>query len=63
VKIRPKVFEFTRRRLAYLRGAEIVSVAQQVRLTSVAANTLLNQARRQVIPAFRERGVWKMPTD
>jgi Fic family protein len=57
------MLESLHRRLAYLRGAEIVPIAQRARLTSVAANTLLNQARRQVIPAFRERGVWKMPTD
>jgi Fic family protein len=56
------MLESLHRRLAFLRGAEIVPVTEQARRTMVPANTLLNQARRQVIPAFRERGVWKMPS-
>jgi Fic family protein len=56
------MLESLHRRLAFLRGAEIVPVTEQARRTMVPANTSLNQARRQVIPAFRERGVWKMPS-
>jgi Fic family protein len=57
------VLEAMHRRIAYLRGAEIVPAAEVARSLSIRSNVLLNQARRQVIPAFRERGVWKLPAD
>ncbi len=57
------MLESIHRRVAYLRGAELVSVTDSARAQSVNTNTVLNQARRQVIPAFRERGVWKLPAD
>ena len=57
------LLESMHRRIAYLRGASIVPVADLARALSIRSNVLLNQARRQVIPAFRERGVWKLPDD
>jgi hypothetical protein len=35
----------------------------EARRTGATVNSLLNQARRQTIPAFRERGVWKIGLD
>ena len=57
------MLESMHRRIAYLRGASIVPVTDLARTLSIRSNVLLNQARRQVIPAFRERGVWKLPED
>ena len=55
------MLESMHRRIAYLRSASIVPLSDLARTLSIRSNVLLNQARRQVIPAFRERGVWKLP--
>jgi Fic family protein len=57
------MLESMHRRIAYLKGAKIVPAVDVARHRSMNTNVLLNQARRQVIPAFRERGVWKLPAD
>ena len=57
------MLESMHRRIAYLRSASIVPASDLARTLSIRSNVLLNQARRQVIPAFRERGVWKLPED
>ncbi len=54
------ILESLHRRVAYLEGKEIHAVAEEARRRNVAVSALLNQARRQSIPAFRERGVWKI---
>src|SRR3989338_6359324 len=46
------------KRLAYLRGEEIVTLADFAKTHPSSLQTLLNSARRQSIPAFREEGVW-----
>ena len=51
--------ESLHKRLAYLRGQEIVRLSDWVRQQELAINSQLNAARRQTIPAFREKGVWK----
>jgi Fic family protein len=57
------MLESLHRRIAYLRGADIRLAADVARSRGISVNVFLNQARRQVIPAFRERGVWKFPAD
>jgi Fic family protein len=57
------MLESLHRRIAYLRGVEIVPASSHAKRIGVPTNALLNQARRQNIPAFRERGVWKLPAD
>jgi Fic family protein len=57
------VAESLHRRLAHLRGNEIGDVAEVAQQRSIVPSVLMNQARRQLVPAFRERGVWKIPTD
>jgi Fic family protein len=57
------MLESLHRRIAYLRGVEIRPAADHAKRIGMPTNTLLNQARRQIIPAFRERGTWKIPAD
>jgi Fic family protein len=57
------MLESLHRRTTYLRGNEIVTVAALAKARGVQLNMLLNYARRQTIPAFRERGVWKIAAE
>ncbi|RLC36142.1 Fic family protein [Candidatus Falkowbacteria bacterium] len=52
--------EAMHRRIAYLRGEKIVTLADYIRSYKLSAPAFLNSARRQNIPAFREKGVWKI---
>ena len=52
--------ESLHKRLAYLDGLEIIPLAQYAETKESSFHTLLNSARRQTIPAFREKGVWKI---
>ncbi len=52
--------ESMHKRIAYLRGDKITSLADFARVHKQSINALLNAARRQTIPAFREKGVWKI---
>lgn len=57
------VIESLHKRLAYLKALEIVDLADHAKTTDQSVHTLLNAARRQTIPAFREKGVWKIGRD
>jgi Fic family protein len=52
--------ESLHRRLAYLRGLRVARLTDYAREAGLAPNTQLNAAKRQTIPAFRERGIWKI---
>lgn len=52
--------ESLHKRLAYLHGGTIITLADYARRHRQSAPALLNAARRQTIPAFREKGVWKI---
>lgn len=52
--------ESLHKRLAYLRGDRIDSLSAFAKAEDLSLNTLINAARRQTLPAFRERGVWKI---
>ena len=52
--------ESLHKRLSYLRGDKIIKLTDHALNTGVIAPILLNQARRQTIPAFREQKVWKI---
>jgi Fic family protein len=54
------LLESLNKRLAYLRGNEIVSLAEYAQSSGESLNALSNAARRQTIPAFREKGIWKI---
>ena len=55
--------ESLHKRIAYLRGAEIVRLADYAKQHKKPSASLINAARRQSIPAFREKGVWKITAD
>lgn len=54
------VKESLHKRIAYLEGQKILPLAQYAKLHSKNLSSLLNSAKRQSIPAFREKGVWKI---
>ena len=53
--------ESLHKRIAYLKGETIVPLADYTKKHSLSGPALTNAARRQKIPAFREKGVWKIP--
>ena len=54
------LIESLHKRLTYLKGLEIIDLADFARSSDQSVNTLLNAARRQTVPAFREKGIWKI---
>ena len=54
------LLESLHKRLAHLRGDRIIKLSDHIRKHSLPAPATTNAARRQTIPAFRERGVWKI---
>ena len=52
--------ESLHKRITYLRGEKITTLADCAKAGRKSLNTLLNAARRQTIPVFREKGVWKI---
>lgn len=54
------LMESLHKRIAYLKGEVIVTLSEYTKRHKKSAPALLNAARRQNIPAFRERGVWKI---
>ena len=56
----PALAESLHKRIAYLEGQEILTLAQYAKLHVVPLASLINAGRRQTIPAFREKGVWKI---
>ena len=52
--------ESLHKRLSYLKGAEIVKLSDYVRQNGLSAPAVTNAARRQTLPTFREKGVWKI---
>ena len=54
------LIESLHKRISYLTGSEIINLSDYVRNYGLKAPTVFNAARRQSIPAFRERGVWEI---
>ena len=52
--------ESLHKRIAYLQGDKISTLADYAKAYKKSINALLNAARRQTIPAIREKGVWKI---
>ena len=48
------------KRLAYLEGMEIVTLAEYAKRKGISHSNLINKAHRQTIEAFLEKGVWKI---
>ena len=52
--------ESLNKRLAYLRGDEIIKLSEYAKAGSFHAPALTNAAKRQTIPAFRQEGTWRI---
>jgi len=52
--------ESLHKRIAYLKGQTIVKLADYAKKHNLTTNSQLNAAKRQTIPAFREKGIWKI---
>ena len=48
------------KRLAYLEGAQIITLAEYAKKYKLLHSNLINKAKRQTIEAFLEKGVWKI---
>jgi Fic family protein len=48
------------KRITYLQGKSIVKLSEYAEKNKLSYPNLINKAKRQTIPAFRERGVWKI---
>ncbi|KKQ53603.1 MAG: hypothetical protein US70_C0001G0007 [Parcubacteria group bacterium GW2011_GWD2_38_11] len=54
------LMESLHKRITYLKGDEIIKLSEYAKKNSQSVHALLNAARRQGVPAFREKGVWKI---
>ena len=52
--------ESLHKRITYLDGDMIINLSDYAKINKIKLNILINKAKRQTIPAFRERGVWKI---
>ena len=52
--------ESLHKRLSYLQGEAIIRLSDYIKQHGLSAPGVTNAARRQTIPAFREKGVWKI---
>lgn len=52
--------ESLHKRVTYLKGEHIISLAEYIKKHSLSSSSVTNAAKRQSIPAFREKGVWKI---
>ncbi len=48
------------KRLAYLEGKEIITLANYAKKNKLSHSNLINKAHRQTIEAFSEKGIWKL---
>ncbi len=54
------LLEALHKRVAYLKGQKIIEATEYAFRHKKPAPVILNAAKRQTIPAFREKGVWKV---
>lgn len=54
------LLESLHKRIAYLTGKTIITLSDFARKQASSSSTIFNAAKRQTIPAFREKGVWKI---
>ena len=55
-----RLVESLHKRLSYLQGEAIIRLSDYIKQHGLSAPAVTNAARRQTIPAFREKGVWKI---
>ena len=51
------------KRITYLKGQKVITLSEYTKINKLSASGMINAARRQNIPAFREKGVWKIGED
>jgi len=51
------------KRLTYLEGKKIITLAEYGKMNQISYSNLLNKANRQTIEAFLEKNVWKIGVD
>ncbi len=56
------LMESLHKRIAHLGGEKIITLSEFAKARKLSPSALTNAAKRQSIPAFRERGVWKIGT-
>lgn len=54
------LIESMHKRIAYLKGEKIIELAEYTKKLGKSVSAMLNAAKRQTVPAFREKGVWKI---
>lgn len=54
------LIESLHKRTTYLKGDKIIRLSEFIKKHSKSAPAVTNAARRQNIPAFREKGIWKI---
>jgi len=54
------LLESLHKRIAYLESQTIIQLSEYAKIIEEKSSVLLNKAKRQTIPAFREKGVWKI---
>lgn len=52
--------ESLHKRIAYLKSENIINLSDFTKINKLSASAMINAARRQNIPAFREKGIWKI---
>lgn len=57
------LMEALNKRIAYLKGSKIIQASEYAVKINKPTPVVLNAAKRQTIPAFREKGVWKIGVD
>src|SRR3989338_8399016 len=54
------LMESLHKRITYLKGDKVIRLSEFTKKHNKSAPAITNAARRQNIPAFREKGVWKI---
>ena len=54
------LMESLHKRITYLKGEKVMRLSEFIKIHAQSASAMTNAARRQNIPAFREKGVWKI---
>lgn len=54
------LMEALHKRIAYLKGSKVIEATEYAIKIAKPAPVVLNAAKRQTIPAFREKGIWKI---
>jgi len=54
------LMESLHKRITYLKGQKVIALSEYAKMHELSASGITNAARRQNIPAFREKSVWKI---